>query len=224
MENKDKPISDTEAGQSGEQSGTESEAGDPKDTRLRVELKRMQARLEAAKEEIAKHKSTQEEIEKKAKLGELEKQGQWTAAKSQLEDEIAKLKSEIGSVRKLSEAALTDQQVRYELARAGVSNELFIEGALAKYHGYSADEKVEPGDFVALLKADENHKAIFEPSRGATLPIKAAAPTGIAGAIRSQTEGDFRKALESDDAKIRAQARAMLWKQRVAGGKIIEIK
>jgi hypothetical protein len=153
------------------------------------QLAEMQAREKAREEADAKAKS---EAEKKR----LESEGKYQEALALREKEIEEIKAR-------HQADILQRDLKNALLEAKATNPVFIAGAISGY------KDGDIGEYVKSLAADESNKQFFgDAPAPRTLPTPPGAPaaagTGFTGEIK--TVDDYKKALKSDDPKVKSAA------------------
>lgn len=154
------------------------------------EERQARAALQAQLDEILdKEKKAQEEAERKS----LEEKGQY--------DQIIKQKeAEIAAMKEAQKAQMLASSLQIALLAEGVTNDLFIKGAVASYTG---DEK-GIAEFVAGLKSDPKNAPAFgivqEQPRQGLPPANSGAPASSAAVNWQTIKADLRDPAKADAA------------------------
>ncbi|MHC5062112.1 MAG: hypothetical protein ACYTFK_13690 [Planctomycetota bacterium] len=115
--------------------------------------------LKQLREEMAKIKDKEKTAQAEAERKRLEEEGNYKAALAQQEAELKKVKEQFAQER-------LQGNLKTELLKAGVTNDMFVKGAMADYSG-DLDGIAE---YVTGLKSDESNAVFFGDIKNPGIP------------------------------------------------------
>jgi hypothetical protein len=125
-------------------------------------FQKVASQLKQMQEAIAQKESAEQQAKEEAERKQLEAKGEYETLLSQLNDKLQNTETKY-------QRELTQRDLKFALANAGMSNQLALDGAIAGFNGTSEDVQ----DYVAKLK--EDHKELF--TSGAPRQKMSALPT-----------------------------------------------
>ncbi len=173
-------------------------------------LKRRMGELQNTVEEFKR-------LQEDRKLADLETAKDYESAKAKIQQERDDARKAIEDLKASHVAELDKRDLLLSLSGAGCTDEIAVEGFLARFNAYDASERPKPADFVAAQL--EAHPGLFDTGKrsGSRTPASAAP----AAAQRSGTTNwEEVKAWEKgDDLDKRKEARALISAYRKEHGR-----
>jgi len=144
-------------------------------------FQKVASQLKQMQEAIAQKESAEQQAKEEAERKQLEAKGEYETLLSQLNDKLQNTETKY-------QRELTQRDLKFALANAGMSNQLALDGAIAGFNGTSEDVQ----DYVAKLR--EDHKELF--TTGAQKPKLSALPTATP-ATRGTSDMSWKQVYES---------------------------